>query len=134
MYSRRYTGFDRKFRRSSIVIRTVAGIDAEPTYVGNPPTLTPNRYEAVRILGRLLNYDESMSPFNNEACAFCHMPYTGFSGPIPSVNLTMVAYPRFVSLPGRQADSAAIHLFTEISRASLEGGKELWDPWRNVHR
>jgi cytochrome c peroxidase len=40
-----------------------------------------------------LNYDESMSPFNNIACASCHMPYAGFSGPIPSVNLTMVAYP-----------------------------------------
>jgi len=34
-----------------------------------------------------------MSPFRNEACGFCHMPYTGFSGPIPSVNLTMIAYP-----------------------------------------
>jgi cytochrome c peroxidase len=60
---------------------------------GNPPTLVPDGYDAVRILGGLLNYDETMSPFNNEACAFCHMPYTGFSGPIPSVNLTMVAYP-----------------------------------------
>jgi cytochrome c peroxidase len=34
-----------------------------------------------------------MSPFKDRACAFCHMPYAGFSGPIPSVNLTMVAYP-----------------------------------------
>src|SRR5438270_7434464 len=34
-----------------------------------------------------------MSPFKNEFCGFCHMPYTGFSGPIPSVNLTMIAYP-----------------------------------------
>jgi cytochrome c peroxidase len=64
-----------------------------PTYASNPPTLFPNGYDAVRILGGLLNYDETMSPFNNEACAFCHMPYAGFSGPIPSVNLTMVAYP-----------------------------------------
>ena len=47
----------------------------------------------MRILGGLLNYDLNMSPFKNEACASCHMPYTGFSGPIPSVNLTMIAYP-----------------------------------------
>jgi cytochrome c peroxidase len=40
-----------------------------------------------------LNFDENMSPFRTEACAFCHMPYAAFSGPIPSVNLTMVAYP-----------------------------------------
>ena len=64
-----------------------------PTPSGNPPTLTPTGYDAVRILGGLLNYDENMSPFQNEACASCHMPYAGFSGPIPSVNLTMIAYP-----------------------------------------
>src|SRR4029077_17758272 len=57
------------------------------------PTLFPTGYDAVRILGGLLNFDENMSPFQNEACSFCHMPYAGFSGPIPSVNLTMVAYP-----------------------------------------
>jgi len=64
-----------------------------PTYAGNPPILVPNGYQAQRILGGLLNYDETISPFNNTACAFCHMPYTAFSGPIPSVNLTMIAYP-----------------------------------------
>ncbi len=40
-----------------------------------------------------MNYDLNMSPFRNEACSSCHMPYAGFSGPIPSVNLTTVAYP-----------------------------------------
>jgi cytochrome c peroxidase len=64
-----------------------------PTYAGNPPILVPNGYQAQRILGGLLNYDETISPFNNTACASCHMPYVAFSGPIPSVNLTMVAYP-----------------------------------------
>src|ERR1700751_4578281 len=60
---------------------------------GNPPVLQGTGYDAVRILGGLLNFDENMSAFRNEACAFCHMPYAAFSGPIPSVNLTMVAYP-----------------------------------------
>src|SRR6267154_2181200 len=64
-----------------------------PTPTGNPPTLQGTGYEAVRILGGLLNFDENMSPFQNVACASCHMPYAGFSGPIPSVNLTMIAYP-----------------------------------------
>src|SRR5262249_7438912 len=44
-------------------------------------------------LGKLMNFDENMSPFRNRTCAFCHMPYAGFSGPIPSVNLTMIGYP-----------------------------------------
>jgi cytochrome c peroxidase len=64
-----------------------------PTLTGQPPTLQGTGYEAVRILGGLLNFDENMSPFRNTACSSCHMPYAGFSGPIPSVNLTMVAYP-----------------------------------------
>jgi cytochrome c peroxidase len=64
-----------------------------PTNMGNPPILAPNGYDAQRILGGLLNFDENISPFRNRACAFCHMPYTAFSGPIPSVNLTMIAYP-----------------------------------------
>jgi cytochrome c peroxidase len=60
---------------------------------GNPPTLQGTGYQAVQILGKLLLYDENMSPFRNVACNFCHMPYAAFSGPIPSVNLTMIAYP-----------------------------------------
>ena len=54
--------------------------------VGNPPTIQGSGYEAVRILGGLLNYDQNMSPLRNVACASCHMPYAGFSGPIrPSI-------------------------------------------------
>jgi cytochrome c peroxidase len=40
-----------------------------------------------------MNFDENISVFRNQACSSCHMPYVGFSGPIPSVNDTMVAYP-----------------------------------------
>jgi cytochrome c peroxidase len=62
-------------------------------YTGQPPIIKGNGYQAMRILGKLMNYDENISPFKNVACAACHMPYAGFSGPIPSVNLTMIAYP-----------------------------------------
>src|SRR6202011_2438280 len=61
--------------------------------VGNPPILQGTGYQAVEVLGKLLNFDENMSPFRDEACSFCHLPYAGFSAPIPSVTLTMVAYP-----------------------------------------
>ena len=64
-----------------------------PIVAGNPPTLQGSGYEAVEILGKLLNFDSNMSPFRNAACGFCHTPYAAFSGPIPSVNLTMIAYP-----------------------------------------
>jgi cytochrome c peroxidase len=63
------------------------------TYTGNPPILQYNGYNAVEILGKLMNFDLNMSPFKDVGCASCHMPYAAFSGPIPSVNLTMIAYP-----------------------------------------
>ncbi len=63
------------------------------TVAGNPPILQNNGQAAVEILGKLMNFDKNISPNENSACASCHMPYAGFSGPIPSVNLTMIAYP-----------------------------------------
>jgi len=85
------------------VRREVASIENEalaewaglppPTLTGQPPTLQGTGQRANQLLGKLMNFDENISPFKNRACGFCHMPYAGFSGPIPSVNLTMVAYP-----------------------------------------
>src|ERR1700733_11443764 len=64
-----------------------------PTLTGQPPTLQGTGMRANQLLGKLMNFDENMSPLRDRACGFCHMPYAGFSGPIQSVNLTMVAYP-----------------------------------------
>jgi len=64
-----------------------------PTLTGQPPILAHTGQRANVLLGKVMNFDKNMSPFKDRACAFCHMPYAGFSGPIPSVNLTMVAYP-----------------------------------------
>jgi cytochrome c peroxidase len=47
----------------------------------------------VQLLGKLEQFDKNLSVNKNEACTFCHMPYTGFSGPISSLNATTVAYP-----------------------------------------
>ena len=64
-----------------------------PIKTGQPPILSKFGTEAVETLGELMNYDKNISPERNSACASCHMPYVAFSGPIPSVNLTMIAYP-----------------------------------------
>ncbi len=64
-----------------------------PNLTGQPPKLQGSGYRMVQTLGKLMNFDENMSTLKNQACASCHMPYAGFSGPIPSVNLTMIAYP-----------------------------------------
>ena len=85
------------------VLREVDGLEAEaiaqwkaipPAVVaGQPPILQNSGIPLVEILGKLMNYDKTISPNENEACASCHMPYAGFSGPIPSVNLYEIAYP-----------------------------------------
>ena len=64
-----------------------------PILAGQPPVLTNIGTEATETLGELMLFDKSMSPKRNQACASCHMPYAGFGGPIPSVNLTIIAYP-----------------------------------------
>jgi cytochrome c peroxidase len=66
---------------------------APPVLTGQPPVLMNTGTEAIETLGELMLFDKNMSVGRNQACGFCHMPYAGFSGPIPSVNLTMVAYP-----------------------------------------
>ncbi|HEY6339965.1 MAG TPA: cytochrome c peroxidase [Bryobacteraceae bacterium] len=47
----------------------------------------------IQLVGKIEMYDKNLSVNRNEACAFCHMPYTAFSGPISSLNATTVAYP-----------------------------------------
>ncbi len=64
-----------------------------PTLTNQPPLLAHTGQRLNVLVGKALNFDRNISPFENRACAFCHMPYAGFSGPIPSVNLTMIAYP-----------------------------------------
>jgi cytochrome c peroxidase len=85
------------------VLREVNSVEAEaitqwhaltpPVVTGQPPIFQNTGVASVEILGKLMNYDRTISPNENKACASCHMPYAGFSGPIPSVNLTMIAYP-----------------------------------------
>jgi cytochrome c peroxidase len=104
-----------------------------PTYAGQPPILAPNGYEAQRILGGLLNFDLKISPFQNEACAFCHMPYAAFSGPIPSVNLTMIAYPGTFHYRAAKRTAQRYtysHTFPVLNYNSTQGlffGGNFWD-------
>src|SRR5262249_52137729 len=57
------------------------------------PADPAHRMQQVRILGKLLLFDKNLSVNKNEACSFCHMPDTDFTGPISSLNLTTVSYP-----------------------------------------
>ncbi|MGA7325089.1 MAG: cytochrome c peroxidase [Rhodomicrobium sp.] len=57
------------------------------------PSLLPGSAARVAGLGKILFYDKALSVNRNEACAFCHMPQTGFQGAIESLNKAEVAQP-----------------------------------------
>jgi cytochrome c peroxidase len=57
------------------------------------PIAPSTRMNQVRLLGKILLYDKNLSVNKNEACSFCHMPDTDFTGPISILNQTTVAYP-----------------------------------------
>src|SRR6202045_1638596 len=52
-----------------------------------------NQIQQIELLGKVMLYDKNLSVYRNEACAFCHMPETGFTGPISELNRTTGAYP-----------------------------------------
>src|SRR5438552_15509636 len=52
-----------------------------------------NQIQQIELLGKAMLYDKNLSVYRNEACAFCHMPETGFTGPVSELNSTTGAYP-----------------------------------------
>jgi cytochrome c peroxidase len=56
-------------------------------------TTSPDHARRVALLGKLLLFDKNLSVNRNEACAFCHMPETGFGAPVSELNMTTVSYP-----------------------------------------
>src|SRR5258706_8868774 len=52
-----------------------------------------DQFRKIELLGKLLLFDRELSVNRNEACAFCHMPETGFTGPVSELNRTTGSYP-----------------------------------------
>src|SRR5258708_35939040 len=57
------------------------------------PRRRTTRFQQLDLLGKLILYDKQLSVNRNEACAFCHMPETGFTGPVSELNRTTGSYP-----------------------------------------
>src|SRR5215831_15206619 len=52
-----------------------------------------NQVQQIELLGKSMLYDKELSVNRNEACAFCHMPEVGFTGPVSELNRTTGPYP-----------------------------------------
>jgi cytochrome c peroxidase len=72
--------------------------------------------QQILLLGKLLFYDRELSVRRNEACAFCHMPEAGFSGPVSALNQTTVSYPGSVRtrFNGRSPQTHAYASFSPV--------------------
>jgi cytochrome c peroxidase len=95
--------------------------------------LPDNQVQQVELLGKLILYDKQLSVYRNEACTFCHMPETGFTGPVSELNRTTAAYPG--SLRTRFSDrKPQTHAYAPLSpvlhynrgQGDLVGGN-FWD-------
>jgi len=90
-----------------------------PVLNGQPPVLEGAGYQAMVLLGKLENYDRSMSVGKDVACSFCHMPYVGFTGPIPSIDLGPVAMPGSMHFRWGKRKAPIIRLLTLFPSAPL---------------
>jgi cytochrome c peroxidase len=83
---------------SSEALREISQVEAEIDRIeaetiarlAAPPD---NQVQQVELLGKLMLYDKQLSVNRNEACAFCHMPEMGFTGPVSELNRTTGSYP-----------------------------------------
>src|SRR6201984_2734396 len=89
---------ERSSNLSPQVLREIAKVEAEIDRteaqaierLAAPPG---NQIQQIELLGKLLLYDKQLSVNRNEACAFCHTPETGFTGPVSELNRTTASYP-----------------------------------------
>src|ERR1700746_1751636 len=92
-----------------------------------------NQVQQVELLGKLMLYDKQLSVNRNEACAFCHMPETGFTGPVSELNRTTGSSPGAV-LSGFSNRKPQSHAYAPLSpvlhynrgQGDLVGGN-FWD-------
>src|SRR4029077_20245452 len=89
---------DRASSFSAVTLQEIARVENEIDRIegetmarlASPPD---NPVQQIELLGKLLLYDKELSVNRNEACAFCHMPEAGFTGPIAEFNRTTGSYP-----------------------------------------
>ena len=92
-----------------------------------------NQVQQIELLGKLMLYDKQLSVNRNEACAFCHMPETGFTGPVSELNRTTGSYPGSVRTRFQQPQAAIARLRAALAvlhynpgQGDLVGGN-FWD-------
>jgi cytochrome c peroxidase len=97
-------------------------IEAESLNQARSKTL--DRFQQITLLGKVIFYDQQLSVKRNQSCSFCHMPETGFTGPVSTLNQTTVAYPGSVRtrFSGRKPQSHTYASFSPVLHYNPEQG------------
>ena len=96
-------------------------------------TATVDRFQQIMLLGKLIFYDKELSVKRNEACSFCHMPETGFTGPVSALNQTTSSYPGSIRtrFSARKPQSHTYASFAPVLHYNSEQGDfvggQFWD-------
>src|ERR1700688_599685 len=71
------------------IAQVMAEVDRiEAATLARLPAAPDNQVQQLELLGKAMLYDKQLSVNRNESCAFCHMPETGFTGPVSELNET----------------------------------------------
>lgn len=89
---------DRSRPFSAATLAAIARVEAEIDRIeadalGRVRSVPDNQVQQIELLGKLMLFDKELSVNRNEACAFCHTPETGFTGPVSELNRTTGSYP-----------------------------------------
>ncbi len=61
-------------------------------FLGLPSVSKTQSLTPLEELGKQIMFDKKLSKRNNQSCASCHAPETGWTGPIPGINLLGAVY------------------------------------------
>ena len=79
-----------------------------------------NQVQQIELLGKLMLYDKQLSVNRNEACAFCHMPEAGFTGPVSELNRTTGCLSRLGAHAIQRTQAANACLCAAVTGAALQ--------------
>jgi cytochrome c peroxidase len=111
-----------------------ASVDSDETAaLASAAKVSPGAPERLAALGKVIYFDKNLSVNRNTACAFCHMPQTGFQGFIEVINKNGVNQPGSVRTrfslrkpPSAAYAALAPPLYYRASSDDFVGGN-FWD-------
>lgn len=91
-------------------------------------SLTPSDSTAAVALGRMIFFDERLSANENQSCAACHDPASGWTGPLSALNAAGAVYEGSVAgrFSNRKPPSSAYATFSPVFHLAVDDDDTLF--------